>query len=125
MVGRNPNAPAGVVRSPSCLFGDVPRCPSQGVHGPAAGFQQAPGLRQSRSEPCVEERRGATTVTSSRAAPVDASSFARFAGQPVVACRAPAAPEATQSGRQARSAIHLIVRADYVAVKLLLIALFA
>jgi hypothetical protein len=63
----------------------------------------------------VDERRAAATVISSRAPPVEAIWFARLAGQEAVAGRLePAADAASASGRQAASAIHLIVRADYV-----------
>ena len=113
MVGRKPKAPAGVVRSPSRFCLDVPRSPSHAVHGPATGCQHAPGFRQSRNGPCVDERRAAATVINWRAAPVDASWFARLAGHEAAARFEPAADAASASGRQAASAIHLIVRADY------------
>src|SRR4051812_14819243 len=121
----NPKAPAGVVRSPSRLCLDVPRCPSQAVHGPATGSQHSPGLRHSRSAPCVDVRWDAVTVTSSRAAPVEASWFARFAAHELLRPPAPAAEAARQSGTATASAIHLIVRADYVPMRLVLLALVA
>jgi hypothetical protein len=89
-----------------CL--EVPRSPSHAVHGPATGRQHAPPLRQSRSKPCVEDRRGAATVISWRAEPVDASWFARLGGQDAAVPREPAAEAASASGRQAQTAIHLI-----------------
>ena len=113
MVGRNPKAPAGVVRSPSRFRLNVPRSPSHAFHGPATGCQQAPGFRQSRNDPCVDVRSGAATVISWRAAPVDASWFARLGGQETAARFELAADAASASGRQTASAIHLIVRADY------------
>src|SRR5437867_10123634 len=89
IVGRKPNAPPGVVRSPSSLRSEMPRCPSHAVHAPAAGYQQEPRFRQSRSEPWVDARSRATTVTSWVAAPVEASSLASVAGQAAAAVRAP------------------------------------
>src|SRR6188508_1778692 len=74
MVGRKPKIPAGVRRSPSCLAGEVPRCPSHAVHGPAVCRQQSPRLAQSRSDPRVEARLLATTVISCVAEPVSSRS---------------------------------------------------
>src|ERR1051325_11213590 len=124
MSGRKPNAPAGVVRSPSCLFVETPRCPSHAVHGPAAALQQPPLLRQSRSAPCVELRRAATTVRSWSAEPVD-SRFARLSEHAATVRPLPAAEAATASARMATSAIHLIPRADYVPMALALAAFVA
>src|SRR2546428_2772744 len=108
MTGRKPNAPAGVVRSPSRLWSETPRCPSQAVQVPETARQQPPVLRQRRSEPCVDALRGATTVTSCVAERVGASWFAGFAGQEPPVCAPPgAAAAARQSGRQI-SAIHLM-----------------
>src|SRR5919198_6225507 len=114
MAGRKPNAPAGVVRSPSRLWSDTPRWPSQAVHDPETARQQPPLLRQRRSEPWVDELRAATTVTSCVAERVEASWFASVAGQELRVCVPPraAAAAARQSGRQA-SAIPLMTRADY------------
>src|SRR5439155_1690535 len=115
MSGRKPNAPDGVVRSPSRLFAEMPRWPSQAVHGPATARQQPPIFCQSSSVPWVEARYGATTVTSCNADPVDANWFARLPGQ-AAAFRLPlAAGAAAPSVRQAARAIHLIacrLRAD-------------
>src|SRR5438093_11117631 len=108
MTGRRPNAPDGVVRSPSRLFAETPRWPSQAVHGPATARQQPPLFCQSSSVPWVEARYGATTVTSCSAEPVDASWFARLPGQAAVLRLPPAAEAATPSVRQAARAIHLI-----------------
>src|SRR3954451_6848524 len=112
MVGRRRKAPAGVVRSPSCFCLDVPRSPSHAVHGPATGCQQALGFLQSRNDPSAHEPPAAATVISWRAAPVEASWFARLGGHETAARWEPAADAASASGRQAASAIHLIVRAE-------------
>src|SRR5438067_10679476 len=108
MTGWKPNAPDGVVRSPSRLFAETPRWPSQAVHGPAAARQQPPLFCQSSSVPWVEARYGATTVTSCSAGPVDASWFARLPGQAAAVRLLPAAEAPTPSVRQAARAIHLI-----------------
>jgi hypothetical protein len=73
----------------------------------------------------VDVRWDAVTVTSSRAAPVEASWFARFAAHELLRPPAPAAEAARQSGTATASAIHLIVRADYVPMRLVLLALVA
>src|SRR5439155_10679717 len=115
MTGWKPNAPDGVVRSPSRLFAETPLWPSQAVHGPATARQQPPLFRQSSSVPWVEARYGATTVTSCSAAPVEANWLARLPGQAAVVRLPPAAEDTTPSVRQAARAIHLIacrLRAD-------------
>src|SRR5919201_194258 len=122
IVGRKPNAPAGVLRSPSRLCSETPRCPSQAGQAPATGTQQPFALRQRRSEPCVEAMRAATTVTSCVAAPVESSSLARVGGHELPARSPPAADAARQRGTQQASAIHLIARADYASMRLLLLA---
>src|SRR5213082_754347 len=97
MTGRKPNAPDGVVRSPSRLFAETPRWPSQAVHGPAKARQQLPVFCQSSSVPWVEARYGATTVTSCSADSVDASWLARLPGQAAEARPLPAAEAPTPS----------------------------
>src|SRR6266480_371429 len=96
IVGRKPKAPAGVVRSPSRFWSETPRCPSHAAQGPAAARQQPPFLRQSRSVPFVDVLRGATTVTSCVAEPVEASWLASVVGQTALACSPPAADAAAQ-----------------------------
>src|SRR5205085_6712327 len=108
MTGRKPNAPDGVVRSPSRLFAETPRWPSQAVHGPAKARQQPPLFCQSSSVPWVEARYGATTVTSCSANPVDASRFARLPVQAAAVRLLPASEAPAPSMRQAARAIHLI-----------------
>src|SRR4029450_5503529 len=81
MTGWIANAPAGVLLSPSRLLSATPRAPRCAVHGPSTAIQHSPDLRQRRSEAVVERRVAATTVTSCLAEPVEAGSFARFAGQ--------------------------------------------
>src|SRR5919198_4754508 len=81
MTGWIANAPAGVVLSPSRFLSETPRAPRCAVHGPSTAIQHSPDLRQRRSEAVVERRVADTTVTSCLAEPVEASSFARFAGQ--------------------------------------------
>src|SRR5919201_6835724 len=100
----NPKAPAGVVLSPSRLWSEIPRWPSQADHAPATPSQQVPDRRHSRSCPRVEDRLGATTVTSCLADRVEASSFGRLGGQ-VATCACLASEEpAAQSARHPRSA---------------------
>src|SRR6476660_1643756 len=107
MTRPKPKAPAGVVRSPSCLSDETPRWPSQAVQGPATARQQPPDLRQRRTVPCLEVRRGATTVTSWVAEPVE-SRPARFGGQAVERVEPSGAEAARQNATSASSAIHLI-----------------
>src|SRR5437899_8268750 len=125
MTGRKPNAPVGVVRSPSRLWSETPRCPSQAVQGPVTARQQPPALRQSCSEPWVEACPGATTVTSCVAEPVEASWLASVPGHAAEVRLPPVAEAARQRGRQAASAIHLSTRADYASMRLVLLALVA
>ena len=71
IVRRKPKIPVGVRRSPSCLAGEVPCCPSQAVQGPAVCRQQAPRFVHRRAaSPACEARVRATTVISCVAEPV-------------------------------------------------------
>src|SRR5207342_2070113 len=99
-----PNAPAGVVRSPSCLRVDTPRWPSHAHHGPATARQQAPDLLHSLSAPCVEPRPAATTVISCVAERVEASWLASVAGQPDAPARSPNAEALAAATASAMSA---------------------
>src|SRR5215210_7160535 len=121
----SPNAPAGVVRSPSRFCVETPRWPSQADHGPPAARQQRPDLRQRRSVPRVEARTGATTVTSCLAEPVEASWFARVGGQPAERAGPPEAEAAAKTATQLVTTTHLIVPADYVAMRLFLLVALA
>jgi hypothetical protein len=100
-----PKAPAGVVRSPSCLFAETPRWPSQAVQGPPAASQQRPALRQRRIVPWVEERLAATTVTSWAVEPVEPSRLASVAGQVALLVGPPSAEAANASPASTGSAI--------------------
>jgi hypothetical protein len=105
MTAPMPKAPAGVVRSPSCLFAETPRWPSQAVQGPPVASQQRPALRQRRTVPWVEERLAVTTVTSWAAEPVEASRLASAAGQVALLVGSPSAEAANANAASIDSAI--------------------
>ncbi len=119
MVRPNPKAPAGVRRSPSRLFGDTPRPPTQAAQGSVTATQHSPDFLQRRSSPRIEVRRGTTTVTSCVPSPAEIW-FAIVAGHAAVA--GAGAQRATKI--ESRSAFR-IDSADYArsAMRLFLLAL--
>src|SRR6266487_126918 len=98
-------APAGVLLSPSRLDSETPFRPRCAVQGPSTASQHSPDFRQRRSEPTVERRVAAKTVSSCVAEPVEASWLARLAGHATARASPRALVAAAQRSRQAVSAI--------------------
>src|SRR5439155_12253125 len=111
MTGWIPNAPLGVLPSPSRLCSEMPRYPSHAVHGPPVCTQQSPRFSQTRTAPVVDHGFRDATVTSCSAEPVEASWFARVGGHDGGAESIGVAVAAATSARQRRSASFVFIRA--------------